>query len=140
MYILSFCLVWCLGTFLSSLYELVWYAVFTCRDERYTCGIHVAIRTHTLSSTTACVCMVARACISLFVCRYLLFAYNDALHRARRLAASHTLTMKTTPTVTINNNDVMIYLRWLVTHLLNTKTLSAFIAVSCKFLTHNKTL
>jgi hypothetical protein len=59
---------------------------------------------------------------------YLMFEYNDSLHRARRLdTTSRDLTKKTTPTVAINSGDVMIYLRWLVTHQRSTRTLSSFI-------------
>ena len=64
--------------------------------------------------------------------RYLMLEYNDSLHRARRLAASHDghVTSKTTPTTTISSDDVMIYLRWLVTTQHNTKTAAAFLSVS----------
>ena len=66
--------------------------------------------------------------------RYVLSEYNDSLHRARRLAASADshVTKRITPNVTIDSDDVMIYLRWLVTHLHNTKTSAAFISVSLR--------
>ena len=66
-----------------------------------------------------------------------MFEYNDSLHRARRLdATSCDLTKKTTPTVAINSGDVMIYLRWLVTHQRSTRTLSSFITVRNNHLQH----
>ena len=57
--------------------------------------------------------------------------YDDAVSRARRLSVARDclLATKPPPLSTVQREDVLIYLRWLVGHLHSTKRLSAAVSV-----------
>lgn len=69
---------------------------------------------------------------------YLTSEYEDAAQRARRLSASreNILTGRGNPANLLCQDDVVIYLRWLVCHLHSVQTVHNFLKVKVQFLMH----
>lgn len=57
--------------------------------------------------------------------------YEDAVQRARRLAVSRErlLTNSVGPNITLCQEDLVIYIQWLVTHLHSLKSIHSFLQV-----------
>lgn len=69
---------------------------------------------------------------------YLTSEYEDAIQRARRLSESREkmLTGRGNPANLLCQDDVVIYLRWLVCHLHSVQTVHNFLMVRVPFLMH----